>query len=55
MHIAVLVFKRPQKRNGSSVGLKVFWQLFLLSREKSCRFNDAKISCPIRLHVKINS
>ena len=41
-----------QKRNISSVGRNVFWQLFLLSREKSCYYNDAKIRCSIRLHIK---
>ena len=52
MHIAVLVFKRAKKRNISRVGRKEFWQLLLLFRENSCRFKDAKIRCPIHLHVK---
>ena len=31
LHIAVLLSKRAKKRNISSVGRKIFWQLFLLS------------------------
>ena len=47
LYILVLVFKRAKKMNISSVGRRVFWQLFLFSREKSCRDNDAKNRCPI--------
>ena len=43
LHIAVLVSERAKKRIFLMFGRKVFWQLFLLSREKSCRYNDAKI------------
>ena len=50
LHIAFLLSDRAKKKNISSVGQKVFWKLFLFCKRRVAK--NAKICCPIRLHVK---